>query len=70
MSRHSKRIKSTRRQTDALLKCHRGVGFVVYHSGPNTTTEFEFYLDRNNQPRFLRNGQPVTFDLDRTEEDA
>lgn len=59
----SKRIKSTKGQRDQLRKCHHGVGFCVYHKGNGVTIEFEFYLDRNGQPRFIGNGQELQFEV-------
>lgn len=56
-----KRITSSKGQRDALRNLRSGVGFVVYHMGNGETCEFEFYLDRNNQPRFVANGKPIEF---------
>lgn len=58
-----KRVKSTKGQRDELRRCNPGVGFLVYNMGNGQTCEFEFYLDRNNQPRFIGNGQPVQFEV-------
>lgn len=63
-----KRIKSTKGQRDELRKLNPGVGFVVYNMGNGQTCEFEFYLDRNHQPRFITNGKPIDFEIYESEE--
>jgi hypothetical protein len=56
------KVRSTKGQRDKLLECRRGVGFLVYHSGPKTTCEVEFYI-HNGVPHYIANGKPIEFDV-------
>jgi len=65
----AKRIKTTKGQRKELLNCHVGVGFMVFHSCPDKTTECEFYISRKTgKPHYIANGEEIRFELDRTEE--
>ena len=61
-------FKSTPKQRNQILNCHVGVGHLIYHSSENTTTEFDFYIDRlTNVIRYCENGDIATFHVFRDE---
>jgi len=62
-------FKSTPKQRNQTLNCHLGVGHLIYHSSKNTTTEFDFYIDRNNVMRYCESTTAVTFHIDKEEEE-
>ena len=59
----ARRVTSTKKQRDELLKCNIGVGFLVYRSGPKETCEFEFYIDRKGNMKYIQSGTLVEFNL-------
>ena len=58
-----KQVKSTNKQRGMLLDCHRGVGFLVYHSADKTTTETEFFINKYGIPCYLGTGKPIVFEI-------
>ena len=56
------RIKSTKKQREELLRCHPGVGFMMYKLGEDQVVEIEFYIDRKTkQLRYVSNGELVEY---------
>lgn len=56
-------VESTKKQRDEVLKCHAGVGFLMYKSSPGTVTQTEFFL-KGSVPCYLTTGKPVEFGCD------
>lgn len=64
----SRIVNLTKVQKKKLFGCGVGVGIVAYKVNDNTICDFEFYLDKNNTMRFVGNGEPVVFDVQREED--
>jgi hypothetical protein len=58
MEKKMDQIKSTPTQFKKLLNYKNGVGFIVYKTSDNTTTEFEFYI-KDGQPHHVTTGKKV-----------
>lgn len=61
-------IRLTKAQRQRIFDCGVGVGVVAYKMADDQLSEFEFYLDRKNQMRFVGNGAPVRFEVERDED--
>ena len=48
-------MKLNKKQREKLYNCHIGVGFIAFNSKENELTEFEFYINKNNEIKLLNN---------------
>lgn len=53
-------IRATKKQRDEILKCHPGVGYLIYKVDAKTTCEVEFFI-HNGIPHYLTNGKPIEY---------
>lgn len=60
-------IKATKKQIDAVLKCHNGVGHMLYKVGNNTTCEVEFFI-KHGIPHRIMDGKPIEYNIDDDED--
>lgn len=56
-------IKSTKGQRAKLLRCHPGVGMILYHQSDGTTCEAEFFVGRQGQLRYVGSGTPLRLEV-------
>ena len=56
-------MKLTTKQINELLNCHIGVGYVIYKSGEDEITKFEFYLGKDNKVRKISDYKMPEIDL-------
>ncbi len=55
-------IKSTKKQRDMILKCHNGVGHLIYKVNEETTCEVDFFI-KNKIPHYITTGKPIEYDI-------
>jgi hypothetical protein len=66
----TRRVRATLTQIQALLLCHRGVGFLAYHAAPKAVIEVEFYHGSDGQLYRVADGQPLLpLTLEKDEDD-
>ena len=59
-------IRATKNQRDEILKCHNGVGSLIYKVNDKTTCEVDFFI-KNGAPHYLTNGKPIEYNIDEEE---
>ena len=60
-------IKATKKQREEILKCHNGVGYLIYKVNDSTTCEVGFFIKVCNGmpiPHRLTDGKPVEYDIE------
>jgi len=61
-------IRTTKKQRDAILACHNGVGHLIYKVNEKTTCEVGFFI-KNRIPYYLTTGKPIEYDINEETEE-